>query len=117
MVENYTIKHPDEIKGQILMGGSLLRSMRHNDNSTGLTVIETEVPTLVLAGSKDGLYRITRNAESYWHQVINITPSQKGKYPVILLKGASHASFQDETMMSSVVKASDLKADITQTVA
>ena len=71
----------------------------------------------MLAGTKDGLYRISRNAESYWHQVKNIDSKEKGRYPVVLLKGVSHASFMDETMMPSLVKASDLKADVDQATA
>lgn len=114
IIQNYTVKHPTEFLGQIFMGGSLIRTMRQNDNSTGLTDIVHPNPTLVLAGTKDGLYRITRNAESYWHQVQNISPHQKGQYPVVLMKGLSHASFMDDSMMPLPVKDQDLKADVSQ---
>lgn len=67
MVQDYLLKSPKLFKGQVMMGGSLMRNKRSNDNSTGLTFFDYPVPTLVLAGNKDGLYRITRNAESYWH--------------------------------------------------
>lgn len=117
MAQNYTIKHASNYKGQIFMGGSLLRSMRENNNQTGHSHMVHPLPTLVLAGAKDGLYRISRNAESYWHQVQNIDPAQKGKYPVVLLKGVTHGSFMDETMLPLLVKKDDLKPEVTQAAA
>lgn len=74
VAQNYTIAHPDSVIGQILMGGSIQRIFRANDDSTGLTVFKDMAPTLTLAGTRDGLYRITRNAESYWHHVLNVSP-------------------------------------------
>jgi len=57
-----------DIKGQILMGSVLLRDTR-SLNSDGKTEFKAGIPpTLTLAGEKDGLLRITRGAESYWHQ-------------------------------------------------
>jgi hypothetical protein len=72
------------------MGGSLKRDKRHNDNSTGETVVDHQVPTMTLSGTKDGLFRITRGAESYFHLVQNIQPSQNGKNPVVLMDGLCH---------------------------
>lgn len=99
-------------KGQILMGGSLQRKYRHNNNATGETVWKYPVPTLTLAAEKDGQYRITRNAEAYYHMVKNINSAEKGRYPVVLLKKMSHSSFIDKTMIPSVVKKNDLKPEI-----
>lgn len=92
------------------MGGSLLRSMRHNDNSTGLTIIDHPVPTLTIAGTKDGLYRISRNAESYYHHVQN--NKNPGNHPVIVLPGLNHASFMDKKYSTSIVKDNDLFNDV-----
>lgn len=78
------------------MGSGVLRKHRQNDNSTGLTEILSGVPTLTLAGDKDGLYRISRNAEGYFHQIQNVSPESKDKYPLRLLKGVSHGSFMDD---------------------
>lgn len=116
MSQNYTVKHPKFAKANIFMGSSLLRDKRENDNSTGHTHFDYPVPSLVLAGSKDGLFRISRNAESYFHQVENIDPAQAGMFPVVLLKGVSHGSFMDETMLPIFVAHSDLKPDVSQEV-
>lgn len=96
------------------MGSGLLRDKRHNDNSTGHTVFDYKLPTLVFAGSKDGLYRITRNAESYWHQVMNIDPSQATMFPIALMKGATHGSFMDDSMLPSHVMDMDLTPEMDQ---
>jgi len=104
-------------KGQILMGSGLDRKYRHNDNSTGYTVWDYKVPTLTLAGSRDGLYRITRNAEAYWHQVVHVARNQVGQFPVVWMGGLSHASYMDESMLTSFVKSNDLKADVSQDAA
>lgn len=53
------------------MGSVLLREKRYI-NDKGETIFKLDTPTLTIAGSKDGLSRITRAAESYWHSVINI---------------------------------------------
>jgi len=76
-----------------------------------LTEINT-VPSLSIHGSKDGLYRISRSAEAFYHQVENIAPAYKNRYPVVVAEGVSHASFMDEKMMSSFVAANDLMADM-----
>ena len=99
-------------KGQMMMGGSLARKYRQNNNATGLTEWHYPVPTLVLAGEKDGLYRISRNAESYWHQVKNIDAKEKDRYPVVLLKGMSHVSFMDKTALSFNIKMYDLAPEV-----
>ena len=53
------------------MGSSLLRN-NHSINDDGFTKWDYDVPTLTLAGTKDGLLRISRIAEAYWHQYTNI---------------------------------------------
>ena len=113
MVQDEIKKDPQDYKGLFLMGGSLLRKMHHNDNSTGLTNFDFPIPSMTLAGTKDGMYRISRNAESHHHQVLNIVPSQKDMFPVALLKGVSHARFMDETMIPSLVRKDDLAPDVT----
>jgi len=53
------------------MGSVLLRS-NHSINDDGSTNWDYDVPTLSLAGTKDGLLRISRVAEAYLHQYTNI---------------------------------------------
>ena len=113
--QTYVQSNPDKFDGLVLMGGGLLRGVRTNNNETGLTEINYDVPTLTIAGTKDGLYRVTRAAEGYFHQFLNIQPSQAGKYPVHILEGGSHGSFMDDTMkLPSLVASRDLKPVLSQ---
>ena len=77
-------------KGQILMSSVLLRSTRTIDSNEGTTVYAYTTPTLTIGGSKDGLMRITRVAESYWHQITNISKSQNTLFPVEVIEGVAH---------------------------
>lgn len=74
-------------------------------------MFDLDVPTLTLSGELDGLLRISRGAESYWHGEVNIDASQKGKFPVVALEGLSHARFMDSTMIPSAVKSGDIKSE------
>jgi hypothetical protein len=47
--------------------GSVLTRDNHSLNSDGTTHFDYTVPTLTLGGTKDGLSRITRVAEAYYH--------------------------------------------------
>jgi len=91
-----------------------MRMHRTNHNDTGLTSFDNLVPTMSILGTKDGLYRISRGAESYWHGVVNIVPEQKGRYPVVILEGGSHGSFMDEDMLAGKVLKDDLMPEMTQ---
>jgi len=75
------------------------------------------VSTLTISGSKDGLYRISRAAEGFWHSVTNIANSQANQFPAVVIEGASHGSFMDETLLPTLVAARDLQPDISQAVA
>jgi len=80
---------PSMFKGQVLMSSALLRDKR-SIQEDGTTLFNITTPTLTLGGTKDGLMRITRIAESYWHQFTNITPEQENLFPVKVLEGVSH---------------------------
>ena len=80
-------------KGQILMGSVLLRDTRSVQTTDGSTLYNYSVPTLTVGGSKDGLMRLSRVAESYWHQVTNITCMQSHLFPVEVLEGVAHYQF------------------------
>lgn len=62
------------VKGVMLMGSVLLRNTRYI-TPTGKTQFNFTTPTLTLQGSKDGLLRVSRGAEAYFHQVVNIESS------------------------------------------
>lgn len=66
MTQKYAKSNSDLIKGSILMGSVLLRDT-HSINDDGTTHFDYPVPTLTLGGTKDGLMRVSRLAEAYWH--------------------------------------------------
>lgn len=96
------------------MGGGILRNHRSNNNDTGLTHFEVVIPTMTIAGTKDGLYRVTRAAEGYWHGHMNIEADQKAKFPVVIVQGGTHGNFMDETMLPAKVYDDDLLPEISQ---
>ena len=91
----------------ILTGSALLRKYR---NSSALP------NTLTLDGDLDGLLRLSRQAEAYFHQV----ERQGGpedlrafKRPVVILEGLNHWSFSSGDLPSNVRK-NDLRAERSQ---
>jgi len=71
MAQGYTESNTETIKAQVLMGSVLTRE-KHTINEDGTTQMNYGVPTMAVTGSKDGLMRISRAAESYWHGNVNI---------------------------------------------
>lgn len=80
------------VEGAVLMGSTLTRGNR-SINADGSTQFDFPVPTLSLGGTKDGLMRISRMAEAYYHGVENINGSQTDMFPVIAYEGISHMSY------------------------
>jgi len=58
------------------------------------------------------LLRVTRGAEAYLQQVLNVESSQDGKYPVVAFDGLAHSSFMDSSMLPSAVVKHDLKPEV-----
>lgn len=44
----------------------------------------------------------------------NIVKREAGRYPVVLLKGVSHGSFMDETMLPTLIVKDDLRPEVSQ---
>lgn len=65
--QDYAKKNKDIVEGAILMGSVLLRNQREIQEDGKTSFKDFDVPVLTLAGEKDGLLRISRAAESYWH--------------------------------------------------
>jgi len=68
------VKGRTDIKGLVLMGSVLLNE-NHSINDQGQSTFDYDIPTLTIGGTKDGLLRISRVAQSYWHQYTNIESS------------------------------------------
>jgi len=79
-------------RGQILMGAFLQRDYYDPGHFS--------IPTLTLGGDLDGLCRVTRMAEGFWHQLVNpsdIYSYQLENYPLIVFEGLSHMQFASGT--------------------
>ena len=72
------------------MGSTLTRDKR-SISDDGSTHFDYGVPTMTIGGTKDGLMRISRIAESFWHSEKNIDSTQAGLFPTIAFEGVSHA--------------------------
>jgi len=55
------------MSAQILLGSILQRKYRTISPTSGKSTISLKTKTLTLSGGRDGLTRITRTAEAYWH--------------------------------------------------
>ena len=111
MTQDYLKNGDTQFKGQILMSSVLLRDRRSVQSTDGTSLYDYTTPTLTIGGTKDGLMRITRVAESYYHQVTNISTSQAKLFPVEVLTGVAHYQFAGGVPPSFVQK-NDLKGDI-----
>lgn len=93
--------------------GSVLTRDKRSINDDGTSIYNYKVPTLTIGGTKDGLMRISRMAESFWHSHINIESAQKDLFPVIAFDGVSHAQFMSG-VPPSAVKKRDLRPEVTE---
>lgn len=110
MLQNYVATCTD-CPLQILMGSGLLRKY---NNATS----PYPVPTLTLDGTLDGLMRVTRQAENYYHYIHpgNGDADNYFKFPVVLFEGMNHMQFASGTPPSNVAK-NDLAPEISNTSA
>lgn len=110
--QDYARDNKDLVEGAILMGSVLLRKQREIQDDGKTSFKGFDIPVLTLVGEKDGLLRISRGAESFWHQHVNIKDEQKDQFPVVYVDGLSHAGFMDSSMLPSAVVSGDLKPEI-----
>ena len=104
MVQDYVYKNSDNSQGQILMGAYLLRKYRNQTYP---------VPTMTVGGELDGLTRVTRIMEEYYHRILLANDMQKAtqSFPVTIVEGMSHFQFASGDIPSHV-KNNDLKPEI-----
>ena len=85
ILQDYLQNNSTIAKGQILMGSYLLEKYRN---------VAYKVPTLTIGGELDGLTRVTRIMEAYYHQVLNATDKTTlTNFPVIVINGMTHLQF------------------------
>jgi hypothetical protein len=112
MAQQYSNKHSDTFKAQILMGSTLTRD-NLSISDDGSSHYDYKVPTLTIGGTKDGLMRISRIAENFWHSHVNINSDQSKLFPVMALEGVSHAQFMSGKPPFAV-RNRDLKPDVSE---
>ena len=66
MSQQYVASNQDMFKGLILTGSGLLNDTRKILDD-GTTEFSIKTPSLTIGGSKDGLFRVSRGALSYYH--------------------------------------------------
>ena len=103
MLQDYVHSNPNGIKGQILMGSYLER--KYKDQSY-------PIPTATMGGELDGLTRVTRLMESYYHYILNPYPgNEPNLFPVVVIPGMSHMQFASGSP-PFLVREKDLKPEI-----
>ena len=103
VLQDYIASSPKNIRGQILMGSFILRKYRNETYP---------VPTLTMGGELDGLCRVTRIMEEYYHRVLHPSSSASvDLFPVIVIEGMNHFEFASGSM-PILIKERDLKAEI-----
>ena len=105
ILQDYVYSSGKSSHGQILMGSFLLRKYRNETYP---------VPTLTIGGELDGLTRVTRIMEEYYHRIseapdINVATRS---FPVTVIEGMSHFQFASGDPPKHV-KDNDLKPEIT----
>ena len=91
MLQDYVKNTAKSAAGQILMGSFLLHKHR-NDSYL--------VPTMAIGGELDGLNRVSRMMEEYYHRIA-IAPDRQvaiATFPVIVVKGMNHYEFASGSM-------------------
>lgn len=93
-IQKYLKAFPEMGIGQVLMGSFLGRWNLGGLDAQGRTVIDYPRPTLTIAGTLDGLARISRFAIGHWLQHTNAAPaSRPERFPVVTIEGACHMQF------------------------
>lgn len=103
LLQSFVKSNPKGIAGMVLMGAYLSRG---NYNTT------YPVPSLTIGGELDGLSRVTRIMEGYYHQVLHSPNPKATTYsPVVVVEGLSHMQFASGEP-PSLVRERDLQPEI-----
>lgn len=104
VLQNYLHDNPKSAVAQILMGSYLLRSYRN---------MTFPIPTFTISGELDGLCRVTRIMEEYYHHILNAKSMDTAvrDFPVTVVTGMTHFQFASGSP-PDFVKSRDLKPEI-----
>jgi hypothetical protein len=92
-----------DLSGAVLLGSFWTRDMMSQLNNV-------VVPTLSVGVELDGVARVTRFMEAYYHQVLKKVTTEVN-HPVVVIPGASHSQFFTG-QPTDFIKSKDLKPDI-----
>ena len=103
-LQSFVKSNPNGVTGVILMGAFVSRG---NYNTS------YPVPTLTIGGELDGLSRVTRIMEGFYHQVLHSSQGSDAvkNSPVVVIQGLSHMQFASGDP-PTLVKDRDLKPEI-----
>lgn len=116
-VQNFMNKYKEgsfedwHIMGGVLLGSSIQRHLItvQKDGSSFVDMGPNSTPIMIFGAEMDGLNRISRFAESFYHTSINIDPIQQNKFYNLMIDGINHASFANFSMEQPVyIKKNDL---------
>ena len=105
VLQAYVYNEAKDALGQMLLGSFLKRSYRN---------VTYPVPTMTIGGELDGLARVTRIMEEYYHRVLHASDERKiapATFPVVVVEGMSHMQFASGDP-PSLVKDLDFKPEI-----
>ena len=94
-LQEYLLNNDNSASGLILLGSFLSRENRS----------KFSMPSLTIGGGRDGLVRVTRIMEAYYHQVVH-SPSTMNetckRQPVVVLEELCHSQFADGTAVDGI---------------
>ena len=103
----------ETLDGLFLLGSFLPKALREITNPEGQSKINFPSRVLTIGNELDGLCRIMRIAEAYYHSVENVVNEGLNQYPVVVIKGASHVQFASGDA-PTFVQTHDLKPEISE---
>ena len=105
VLQDYLMKNQELASGLILMGGFLQRNKRD---------ALYPIHTLMISGELDGVCRVTRMMEEYYHRIYlhhNDSNTVVVKYPVVSVRGMTHFQFASGEI-PNLIKELDFKPEI-----
>lgn len=102
VLQDYLMKNQELASGLILMGGFLQRNKRD---------APYPIHTLMISGELDGVCRVTRMMEEYYHQIYLHQKDVVVKYPIVTVRGMTHFQFASGEVPNQI-KELDFKPEI-----